>query len=288
MRYWLFLFTSVVALLAQAAPAAAMGGYRETFQKEFLSEPWAGSREETDVCIDCHTSDIMKPELRAIPEEWEKSWHFENGISCSSCHGGDPKDAAMAMDPRRSFVGTPRPAQVPEFCGKCHIGILKSYLESGHGRALRAGKGPTCVTCHGSHNIQKASIDIVNEKLCTRCHSYGRPKEMKQALFLTEKKIEELTGRIGQLKSGGMPADEEEKSLFDTYGEFRALFHTEDVSLIKKRTDTFTERLDAIEKKVQGLSAELRFRRNFSAFLALVFLAIAVVIVVMAKTKKNT
>lgn len=288
MRYVLSLLLITVVIAAQTAPAAAMGGYRETFQKEFLSEPWAGDREESDACIECHTSDIMKPEFRNIPSEWKKSWHYQNDVSCHNCHGGDPKDAATSMSPHRFFAGTPKPAQVPEFCGKCHIGIMKNYLESGHGRALKSsGKGPNCVTCHGSHNIQKASIDIINERLCTKCHSYERSRVMRQALFLTEKKIEDLNNRLKQLKAEGMVAEEEEKSLFSTYGEFRTLFHTEDVSLVEKRTDEFTKKLGLIDKRIQDLFDELRFRRNFSAFLALVFMGIGAVILLIAKTKKT-
>ena len=287
MRYVLSLLVITVMVAVQITPAAAMSGYRETFQKEFLSEPWAGDREESDACIECHTSDIIKSEFRAIPTEWKKSWHYQNDVSCHSCHGGDPKDAATSMDPHRFFAGTPKPARVPEFCGKCHIGILKNYQESGHGRALKSsGKGPSCVTCHGSHNIQKASIDIINEKFCTKCHSYERSRVMRQALFLTEKKIEELNARLKQVKVEGLVAEEEEKSLFSTYGEFRTLFHTEDVSLVKKRTDEFTTKLGIIEKRIQDLFDELRFRRNVSAFLALIFMGMGAVILLIAKTKK--
>ncbi len=287
MRYILSLLILTVVVAAQASPAAAMAGYRETFQKEFLSEPWAGDREESDACIECHSSDIIKPEFRNIITEWKKSWHYQNDVSCHNCHGGDPKDASTSMDPHRAFAGTPKSARVPEFCGKCHIGILKNYLESGHGKSLKSsGKGPTCVACHGSHNIQKANIDIINEKLCTECHSYERSKVMRQALFLTEKKIEELNNRLDQLKTEGIVADEEAKSLFSTYGEFRTLFHTEDVSLVKQRTDEFTKKLGVIDKRIQYLFDELRFRRNFSAFLALVFMGIGAVILLIAKTKK--
>ena len=105
----------------------------------------------------------------------------------------------MAMSPERGFAGKPQYSQVPEFCGKCHIGILKNYLESGHGRALKADQsGPNCVTCHGSHAIQKANIDIIDEQRCSQCHTYERAKAMKQALFPTEKKIRDVRDRSGR------------------------------------------------------------------------------------------
>ncbi len=269
-------------------PAVAKAGYREVFEKAFLTEPWAGEQAEKSVCIECHTSDIMKPEFQNIPGDWKTSWHYENNISCHDCHGGDPKDAAMAMSLQRGFAGSPKYPDVPEFCGKCHIGILKNYLESGHGKALRSkGTGPNCVTCHGSHNIQKASIDIINEELCARCHSYERAKTMKQALFLTEKKIRDIEKDIKKLKTDGVFTEEEEKDLFSTHAEFRTLFHTVDVSLVKERTDEFTEKLNLLENKIKKTFNELGFRRNFSAFLMLVFIGMGVGIFLLSKTYKS-
>lgn len=264
---------------------AAFAGYRELFEREFLLKPWAGGEVEASVCIECHTSDIMKSELQAIPKEWQMSWHYENRVSCHDCHGGDPDDATMSMSPQRGFVGTPKYTEVPEFCGKCHVGILRNYLESGHGKALKPSRrGPNCVVCHGSHKIQKASIDIINEQRCTQCHSYERAKEMKQALFLTEKKIRNIDKALKELRADGVYTAEEEKTIFRTTAEFRTLFHTINVSLVKKRTDDFTKKFDLIEKKIEATFDELAFRRNFSAFLMLVFVGMAVVIFLLSKT----
>ncbi|MCL5022687.1 MAG: cytochrome C [Nitrospirae bacterium] len=276
-------------LIVLSAAAVATAGYRETFEKEFLSKPWAGGPiVEKSACIECHTSDMMKASFRGIPDEWQGSWHALNEVSCHDCHGGDPKDPSMAMSHVRGFVGKPNYEDVPEFCGKCHIGIMKNYLESGHGRALKATrKGPNCVTCHGSHGIQRASIDIINEQLCTRCHSYERAKTMKQALFLTEKRMGEIGKELNELRGEGIFVGDEEKTLFSTQAEFRALFHTVDVSLVKKSTDEFTKRLDGIEKNVRKTSAELRIRRNFSAFLTFVFAGLAIIVGMLARTYKD-
>lgn len=280
MRY-IFSMLAVFTLLS-----IARADYRETFQREFLSKPWAGGPiVEESACIQCHTSDIMKPAFRGIPEEWQASWHYQNDVSCHDCHGGDPKDPSMSMSHVRGFVGKPKYQEVPEFCGKCHVGILKNYLESGHGKALKAtGKGPNCVTCHGSHGIQKASIDIINEQRCTQCHSYERAKIMKQALFATEKKIGDLTKSLRALRSEGVYVGDEEKSLFSTEAEFRTLFHTVDVSLVKDRTDEFTKKLLSIEKTIQTISNELRFRKNFSAFIMLVVIGLGIVVYMFARS----
>lgn len=274
-------------MLMALAPLAS-GSYREEFEKGFLTKTWSGEQPEVNFCIECHSSDKMKPAFLDIAEQWKASWHAQNGIACHDCHGGDPKDASMSMSPHRGFAGAPNYAEVPEFCGKCHIGILRHYLESGHGKALRAAEaGPNCVTCHGSHNIQKANIEIINEQRCTKCHSYDRAKTMKQALFLTEKKIGELEADLVSLKREGVFVDDDTKNLFSTQAEFRTLFHSVDVKLIMDRTDEFSNKLSALDGRIKDTFNELRFRRNFSAFILLVFAGMGVTLYLVTKTPRE-
>ncbi|OGP63898.1 MAG: hypothetical protein A3K22_03735 [Deltaproteobacteria bacterium RBG_16_42_7] len=283
MRY---LFISLLVIFT--FPSFAVGGYKEEFEREFMSKPWAGEQIEENACIGCHVSDKMEPKLKNIPQNWQMSIHYENNVSCHDCHGGDPKDPDMSMSRQRGFIGAPKYTEVPEFCGKCHVGILKNYLESGHGEALKkTAKGPNCVTCHGSHKdeqfIQKANIDIINEQRCTKCHSYERAMIMKQALFLTEKKIGELEDNFGRLKKEGVFTADDEKPLFRTHADFRALFHTVDVDLVKNQTDDFAKRLSIIEERVQKGFREVRFRQNFSGFLLFLFVGLAITVFLLGR-----
>ena len=260
-------------ILIMAAPALAQSAEEDEMR--------------TTVCLDCHDADSMNPEFRSIPSAWRKSWHYQNNISCHDCHGGDSKDAAMAMSPERGFTGKPQYGQVPDFCGRCHIGILKNYLESGHGKALTSDRrGPNCVTCHGSHDIQKADINIINEERCSQCHTYDRAKAMKQALSVTEKKIKDAEDGLRALKRAGVYAENEDRALFNTQAAFRTLFHSVDVSLIKARTDEFVKKLEEIEAREEDIFHELGFRKNFSAFLMIVFLGMAAVLMLLSKTGK--
>ena len=275
-------------MLTVSCAAYAQAGYKEDFAREFLSKTWVGERVEENACIDCHSAESMKPAFREIPDEWRKSWHAQNNIFCQDCHGGDPKDPSVSMTHQRGFVGAPTGNQIPEFCGKCHIGILKNYLDSGHGKALKAsGKGPHCVVCHGSHNIQRASIEIINEQRCSKCHSYERAKIMKQALFLVEKKAADIEDGLRALRRAGLYPAEQERALFNTQAEFRTLFHTVDVSLVNERTDEFTKKFGAIEKVIQETVAELRWRKNFSAFLLLLFAGLAALIYLIHRTEQE-
>ena len=269
-------------------PSPGVAGYKKNFEDAFLTKPWAGEQIEENLCISCHASPEMKPAFQEITEAWQASWHAQNRISCEHCHGGDPRDAALAMSHERGFLGTPTSKEIPEFCGKCHIGILNNYLESGHGKALKAGKkAPNCVVCHGSHNIQKASIAIISEQLCTKCHSYDRAKTMKVALFSIETRITQLAQRLQELKQEGVYPGADEKSLFSTQAEFRTLFHTVDVNLVRSRTDEFTSKLDLIDKNIQDTYQKLRFRKNLSAFFMTVFACMGVVVFMLTKTKDD-
>ena len=261
------------------------GAWTDLLQKEFPKTPWAQRpRVEQNVCIDCHTSDLMKEDYRDIPAEWRKSWHYQNGVSCQDCHGGDPKDAARSMLPEAGFVGVPKPKEVPEFCGKCHLGIKDNYLESGHGKALMTtGRGPNCVTCHHSHDIQKASINIINEKLCGVCHNYDRAREMKAALLLTEQKINEIDHDLKTLKAGLIATQDEEKVLFQTQAEYRTLFHTVDVKLVQAKTAEFSKKLAVINQQVQKGFQELKFRQDFAVFILLIFIGLGITIFLLGR-----
>ncbi len=269
----------------------AFADYRELFEKEFVHKTWLGSRVvEEGVCIDCHTSKEINEDYLLIPQEWKMSIHYENRISCHDCHGGDPDDAAVSCGtPHSGFVGTPKYADVPDMCGKCHIGIHQSYNQSGHGRAVidTGKKGPNCVTCHGSHKIQKAGIEIINSVRCSKCHSYERAKTMKKALFNTEKRIREIDGSISDLKAKGILTGEVEKMLFRTHVEFRTLFHTIDVSLVKNRTEEFDGKLGVIDGMINKIYKELRFRKNFSAFLLLLFVCLGIAIYMLYKRQSE-
>ena len=92
---------------------------------------------------------------------------------------------------------------------------MENYIKSGHGRTVcDAAEGPTCVTCHGSHNIQQASMDIINEQLCSRCHTYERAKEMKQALFMVESKLNTINMDLQRLRLLGISTGNMEKAYF--------------------------------------------------------------------------
>jgi len=280
------LYIILFLLFFLSPPVYGKEEWKRFFEEEHLKIFPVNETQRRDVCIMCHSSEIMRSELRNIPVQWGNSWHARNNVSCYNCHGGDPEDEKNAMSPERGFIGKPSFKDIPQFCGRCHIGILEHYINSGHGRSLKTtGHAPTCVTCHGAHEIQKASIEIINEKLCSRCHSYERAKTMKQALSVTERLIIDTDRALSALKKKGMILEKENEEFFRTHAEFRALFHTTDVNLVKERTEEFTKRLGVIETRLSHYFKELNFRRNYSIFLTLLFAGMAFLLYLFYKER---
>ena len=101
-----------------------------------------------------------------------------NAAVCSDCH--HPHYVVSWADRPRS--------DIPETCARCHSSIYDTYAESIHGSAL-IGEGnpdvPTCIDCHGLHNIQDPTTAAFRNdipQLCAKCHTdpkimdkYGLP-----------------------------------------------------------------------------------------------------------------
>jgi len=215
------------------------------------------------VCIQCHGSQTGRGLAPVKP--WQTSIHAVNGISCNHCHGGDPTDSANAMSPQRGFLGAPEELAIPGFCGRCHIGIKADYLHSAHGRALGKG-GPTCVTCHGSHAVQKVSIELINEKNCSRCHSYDRARIIRSAMEQTETTLVTLSQRLEQLKERGVDTAELEKRLFAQRNSYHSLFHEVNTARITDESAKIAAELNLIKGRLDKIDAEHHQRKVIGAF----------------------
>jgi hypothetical protein len=125
--------------------------------------------------------------------------HFEKGLSCHNCHGGDPAvgiDVGTLEDAKsraKGFIGRPGRSKVVTLCASCHSNLefmrrfnpqvrVDQYVEyktSRHGKRLALGdlNVATCVDCHGAHGIRsvhdpKSSVYPTNvAETCARCHA---------------------------------------------------------------------------------------------------------------------
>lgn len=233
------------------------------------------------VCVQCHS---QLPEKYSQPVTlWRGSIHAENGISCQGCHGGDPLDAANAMSPARGFLGAPKEPGIPAFCGRCHVGVMNDYLASAHGRMLGKG-GPTCVTCHGSHQVVKAALELISENNCGRCHSYQRAGVIRAAMQATEASIVAADARLSAYKKIGADTEKLEKELFAVRNHFHSLFHNVNVELVKKETARIQADLKKIEAVLDRLDDTHQKRRIAGAVVISLLLLTALLLHFYRKT----
>lgn len=153
----------------------------------FSEEPEATE----NVCIMCHI-EMEEAILKDPVADWSASVHKKAGVSCENCHGGDPTDFEMAMDPASGYKGKPAKKDIPALCGSCHSDIERmrkfnirtdqfdSYKTSKHGIGLlQKGdeKVASCVDCHSNHKVlskndPKSPVYRFNvPETCSRCHS---------------------------------------------------------------------------------------------------------------------
>lgn len=186
-------FNSRRGIVVLAAVTILAGAYLVVFSGRT-------SAQETSSCIICHSA--LEPRLSDPTKLFEHDIHQSKGLSCSDCHGGNPKaaDKAGAKDKNYGYVGKPTNQQVPAFCGKCHNdpGLMKKfnpslrvdqvqeYATSVHGQKLAAGDQnvATCISCHGVHGIRapqdpQSTVNAANvAETCSKCHS--DPNRMNQ------------------------------------------------------------------------------------------------------------
>ena len=144
-------------------------------------------------CLDCHSA--LPDPLGVSQEKFSQDIHAQKGLTCASCHGGDPTsdDPDKAMSRKAGWKGNIDHTQVPQLCGSCHsdpayirqfnpslrTDQLDQYHTSVHGKRLAAGdtKVAVCTDCHSVHDIRspsdpRATVNPVNvAETCARCHA---------------------------------------------------------------------------------------------------------------------
>jgi hypothetical protein len=264
-----------------SAALAGLAAILVTLAATVQPSPAAAPQQPETVCIQCHGG--MPDKLGAPVNQWRKSIHAENGISCNSCHGGDPKNAADAMNRTRGFLGAPKETDIPAFCGRCHPGVMKDYLASAHGKALGKG-GPTCVTCHSNHQVLKASLALINEQSCTRCHSFERAQTIRSAMQQTEGYIVNIDRRITGFKSTGVDTEKMGQALFAVRNRFHTLFHDVNVGRVRSESAQINGELAKLDRDLRAIEDAHAKRKVAGAIAIAVVLVIAALAHFMKKT----
>lgn len=146
-------------------------------------------------CVQCHSNitgfphpdfivaDRRDVTLRLYPQckqchaqEYSKSL---DSVHAKALAGGD-RNAAVCTDCHTSHAvmkpNEPR-QHIPQTCAQCHSEVFDIYASSVHGSAVMNGDNPdvpTCIDCHGVHNIgdpTTAAFRLKSPEICAKCHT---------------------------------------------------------------------------------------------------------------------
>lgn len=132
-----------------------------------------------NTCVTCHERLPASTAAGHSFQDWRGSPHGRAGATCDKCHGGDPtapdRDAAhRGVHSSRESRSKVYYTRIPTTCGSCHQQELDFFSQSRHYTQLvTTGRGPNCVTCHGSMAIRILSPGEM-ETTCSACHNAER------------------------------------------------------------------------------------------------------------------
>jgi hypothetical protein len=232
-----------------------------------LSQPAAypetPDEDKKDSCVECHGKDsflVTNKKLYDYFQRWRSSIHQQEGVTCVDCHGGDPKSS----DKEKAHGGdldAARPQSavnfrnIPKTCGGCHEEVYQGFRESVHFEHLvskeQEDQGPTCVTCHGSLNVEVLNVNTV-EETCRKCHNEeteNSPENANEARTLLNRFLS-IHRYYRYITKRGDPV--ETKQFFERFDpqlrDLSVTWHTFD--------------LDAIGEKTEAVLHELRAKRE--------------------------
>jgi hypothetical protein len=124
------------------------------------------------VCQKCHTEQYNKT-LDSVHMKGIAAGD-SNAAICTDCH--NPHSQPVITDQNGALLPDAR-LRIPETCARCHSAIYDTYKESVHGAALTQEGNtdvPTCIDCHGVHNIVDPTTNAFRLQLpqvCAKCHT---------------------------------------------------------------------------------------------------------------------
>lgn len=216
-----------------------------------------------DSCVDCHSQAsflVTNKKLYDYFQRWNSSIHKQEGVTCVDCHGGDPQSFNEEKAHGRDLEAAKANSSVnfrniPKTCGGCHEDIYEGFRESTHFEHVvskgQEDQGPTCVTCHGSINVEVLNINTV-EETCRKCHNEttrNSPENPQEARALLGRFLS-IHRYYRYITKRGDP--EETKRFFE---EFDAQIH--DLSVTWHTFD-----LDEIGEKTEAVLLTLRTKRK--------------------------
>jgi len=124
------------------------------------------------ICKQCHEEQFNLT-LDSVHQRELAAGNNEAAV-CTDCH--NPHTQQYLTNDSGELLDYAR-LHIPETCSQCHSAIYETYKESVHGAALTQQGNldvPTCINCHGVHNIQSPNTVTFRNTtpfLCAECHT---------------------------------------------------------------------------------------------------------------------
>ncbi len=218
-------------------------------------------------CIECH-KDLPSGSYTGHKfSDYKGSVHDSNGIRCEACHGGNPVTADKATAHTGVFKSNNPKSSIyfknlPQTCGKCHGEELVNFSRSRHYSELKtSGRGPSCVTCHGSMGTFILTSDRIRE-FCTVCHNNQRgilpniPGEVENVLIMMELAdtlvswSEEFVAEAHKTKKGTSESEKQLAIARNTIKQAKLTWHT---FRLKDVTNKIKDAYTAAKKAREGI-----------------------------------
>jgi hypothetical protein len=210
-----------------------------------------------NACVQCHARLPGGSFVSVKSHDWKGSMHQRHGVTCDKCHGGNPLSSDQ-KEAHEGVLGSNDPLSpvyyknIPSTCGKCHSAEVYKFTQSFHYKRLEStGRGPDCVTCHGSMVTTVLTPDNI-ASVCERCHNDRMgifpyiPQKAKAVLLLLRESGALLDAESRVHHTGGSTADA--GYLRDARSSLRSArleWHRFDLDIITARLQ---EMFNALEK----------------------------------------
>jgi nitrate/TMAO reductase-like tetraheme cytochrome c subunit len=126
-----------------------------------------------ETCKRCHSGEYENVQ-NSVHATAQASGMLEAAV-CSDCHTAH--STRRLTDPSTGELSGEARLSIPITCSQCHFAIYEEYRTSVHGAALTDESNqdvPTCIDCHGVHNISNpttTTFRLASPQLCASCHT---------------------------------------------------------------------------------------------------------------------
>ncbi len=203
-------------------------------------------------CARCHLT--AGRELTLAVKDFAHSVHDLEQMSCSDCHGGNTHEDVEAHEPEFGFIGTKLSAHLTK-CRECHADVAEQLDAGPHqwdfSKRINT-KYPSCVDCHGNHDVGNPPEDFTLASVCADCHRQFESKFPQIASVVAEN--DKLWKTIGTLREKlGMT----QQRVPPEFAEEVAALRSETMKLVHTSREPSAAEAAALNERAKKLQASL-------------------------------